>query len=366
MNTQLLREALADSNVRAFLRVIREGESSQLASAYRMRYGGHGKAPAYFDDLSQHPRILEPTADGRKSSAAGAYQATWTTWNEEQLKYHWPDFSQQSQDEFAVARLVYRHALDAVVAGHFEQACRLCSSEWTSLPGGAEENAATKRARETYVKWGGRFKSSAPEEPIVEYNEATSTSPVPEVIFPKETPMAPALIPLLQLFLPLIPQLGQMFGSGSEVSNRNIAAGTIIAEKIVEATKSVNLQDAYEKVQTDTQALQAAKVAVAEIWPSITEVGTGGIKAAREAAIAADQPPPWKSQPFLIAIMFMPLIYIIVLATLGKAEFLGDITSETRAQVIGTALGLLFGGILGYFYGTSQGSQRKDSLIAGK
>ncbi len=108
MNRAILQEALKDARVRAFLRVIREGESGQTASAYRMRYGGAGSAPKYFDDLSQHPKIFEQTPDGLRSSAAGAYQATWTSWVETASLWGLPDFSEQSQDEFAVARIIFR------------------------------------------------------------------------------------------------------------------------------------------------------------------------------------------------------------------------------------------------------------------
>src|SRR4051812_16314845 len=77
-----LLHALQINNVQAWLRVLREGESNQNEDAYRIRFGGAGKAAAYFDSFEDHPRILEPTEDGRKSSAAGAFQITATTWDD--------------------------------------------------------------------------------------------------------------------------------------------------------------------------------------------------------------------------------------------------------------------------------------------
>jgi len=72
---------LSSDNLRAFLRVIREGESSQDDDlAYRMRYGGVGQAPKTFDSFDQHPQIYEPTPTGQVSSAAGAYQIVASTW----------------------------------------------------------------------------------------------------------------------------------------------------------------------------------------------------------------------------------------------------------------------------------------------
>lgn len=60
---------------RAFLNAISDGESG---GKYNIRYTPSGGAT--FDDLSKHPGILEPTADGKKSSAAGRYQFTKSTW----------------------------------------------------------------------------------------------------------------------------------------------------------------------------------------------------------------------------------------------------------------------------------------------
>ena len=62
----------------------------------------------------------------------------------------------------------------------------------------------------------------------------------------------------------------------------------------------------------------------------------------------------------------LPLVYVIVLAALGKWEYIGDVTSETRAQVIGTVLGTILGGVVGFFYGTSAGSQKKTDVLAGR
>ena len=54
-----VRAAVAHYNVEAFLRTIREGESSQMPEAYCMRY--HPQRITYFSDLSKHPNILEET-----------------------------------------------------------------------------------------------------------------------------------------------------------------------------------------------------------------------------------------------------------------------------------------------------------------
>lgn len=366
-----LRAALSHPNVQAFLRAIREGESSQAEIAYRMRYGGHGNRPVIFDDLSQHPKVFEPTArSGLNSSAAGAYQATWTTWREEQRKYGWPDFSPASQDEFAVARLVYRGALEAVEAGRFEEACRLCASEWTSLPGGEEENAATARARETYTSWGGKFAQDAPrpEEPA----DALGPDPItfnPDSLdtehydAPTEAPMPAPLIPIAvaaaQAFLPrlveLIPALGTAFGSGSEVQKRNVAAAALVAKAVQDTVAAPNLQTAMEVIEQDPQALARVREVVQDLIPTLTEAGGGGIKGARDAA--ASQSGDWRklffSLPFVGLLAFVPLAWLVVIASVFKAPWLIEMDSQLRGTVIGFVMGTLAGSIVSYIYGSS-------------
>lgn len=366
MNRSDLRAALSHPNVAAFLRVIRESESRQDDAAYRMRYGGHGNAPKYFDGFDDHPRVYELRADGRKSSASGAYQATATSWDEERAKYHFPDFTPQSQDEFAVARIVYRKALDAVREGRFREACRLCRNEWTSLPGGDEENAATRRALETYRKWGGTLAGASEPDPLASehYGETVHESiinPVPSVD-EQEANMAPLIIPLLQVAAQFIPQIAEKFGSGSEVANRNLAAGKVLADAITTATNSPNLQAAVEKMAAgDGEAVKAAKVAVAQEWPELFEVA-GGIPAARKMATESDG--PWHRQflsiPFAVIVMLMPIIYFVIYHVVATPGW----TQEIRASVVSAVIsGVLFA-IVGFALGTSYGSQRKTNLLA--
>ena len=380
-----LRAALSHPNVQAFLRVIREGESSQNDFAYRMRYGGHGKSPVFFDDLSQHPKVFEPTArPGLNSSAAGAYQATWTTWREEQRKYGWPDFSRASQDEFAVARLIYRSALAAVKAGRFEEACRLCHAEWTSLPGGEEENAATPRARETYVRWGGTFAETkpasgetnpAPDETIRPSVEPALDTPdfnpnsldtehydaptQAQEVSAMPAPLIPIAVAAAQAFLPrlaeLIPALGAALGSGSEVQKRNVAVATLVAKAVQDTVAAPTLQAAMETIEQDPQALARVREVVNELVPTLVEAGGGGIKGARDAA--ASQSGDWRklvfSLPFAGLIAFVPLAWLVVIASVFKSPWLVEMDAQLRGTVIGFVMGTLAGSIVSYIYGSS-------------
>lgn len=145
-----LRRYLDLSNVAAFLRVIRERESSQDDSAYTVLNGG-----AHFFDFAAHPYKGQRTPPGK---AAGAYQFIASTWGDVEQQYGMPDFSPASQDAGAVARLIYRGALDDVMAGRFEAAVAKCRHEWTSLPGAAESSGTWTMAKAlaVYRQRGGR------------------------------------------------------------------------------------------------------------------------------------------------------------------------------------------------------------------
>lgn len=123
--------ALANANVRAFLRAIRAGESSLTPDAYRMIvYGG------YFSDMSTHPRIFKPIPGSTlKTSAAGAYQITYTTWIWLHVLAGVDDFSPDSQDRMAIAYLRKLGILADVMAGDFEAAAAVCRDASPLIPG---------------------------------------------------------------------------------------------------------------------------------------------------------------------------------------------------------------------------------------
>lgn len=78
---------------RAFLNSVAAGES---AGAYNIRYApGGGQS---FDLAGGHPRIYEPGPHG-KSSAAGRYQFTWSTWKD--IAGAETPFTPENQDAYA-------------------------------------------------------------------------------------------------------------------------------------------------------------------------------------------------------------------------------------------------------------------------
>lgn len=129
--------ATAASNRAAFLAMIRKSEGTAGPNGYRTFYGG-----SLFSDLSAHPNTAH-TAAGITSTAAGAYQFLFRTWEECRRALDLPDFSPASQDAAAVFLIKRRGALPDVDAGNFAAAVAKCSKEWASLPGagyGQHEN----------------------------------------------------------------------------------------------------------------------------------------------------------------------------------------------------------------------------------
>ena len=155
-------DAASNANVKAFLAMIRQFES---AGDYSVIYGG-----GHFSDFSDHPDIKvpfvnparPPHADGTPndfSTAAGAYQINWPTWQMLYPLINGTDFSPASQDEAAIQLLKINGALTDVIAGNFQDAIDSASGTWASLPastsGQPKQSMAT--AQTVYTSNGGQL-----------------------------------------------------------------------------------------------------------------------------------------------------------------------------------------------------------------
>ena len=118
-----------NSQIKAFLAVIRKGEGTADYGGYSRLFGG-----GVFNDFGWHPNIIVK-AGGYTSTAAGAYQFLKRTWDETARIMGLIDFSPLSQDIAAVGRLAYRGAIDDILSGKFESAIAKSAKEWASLPG---------------------------------------------------------------------------------------------------------------------------------------------------------------------------------------------------------------------------------------
>ena len=154
-----------------------------------------------------------------------------------------------------------------------------------------------------------------------------------------------------------IPSLAKLFGSGSEVAERNVKAAETAITIVQEAVGAVNAQDAAEKIAADPQAAAVAAKAVADRWMELTEVG-GGIVAAREAnAAAVASGTNWLTSPaFLVSCALLPLVYFTVGVVLLREGF----PAEVRAMVVAAVVSGILGAVTGYWLGTSFSSAKKD------
>jgi muramidase (phage lysozyme) len=354
-------ESLGSPNVRAFLRVIRAGESDQSDDAYRMIVGHTGARPSLAESLQDHPRIpVHLPRLGVTSTAAGAYQFLSRTWDECARALALPDFGADSQDLAAVYLIRRRGALDDVLSGRIPEALEKCAREWASLPGSpyGQPTIALDRALAVYREWGGTLAAEAPravDPPLVHVGPEPAAPGITE-----ERPriMAPFLAAALPALVELIPRLGRLFGSGSQVSDRNLQAAEAVAQVVQRATSAPNIQTAVEAMRADPAVLQTAVRAVEAHWVDITEAGGGGIEGARKAdAVGRAAGDLLHSTSFWVALLLLPLVYLLVLSLIG---LIGTATwsDDVRAGLAGSLISAIVGGLVGYYYGQTTSRNR--------
>lgn len=364
-----------EPNVAAFLRAIRLGEGTKDDAGYRRIVGG-GMA----DSLADHPRkMVWLPRYGVHSSAAGAYQFLGKTWDGLVRQYGFPSFAPQWQDAGAVGLIIGRKALDAVRRGDIRAAIALCRNEWASLPGSpyGQRTEAMDAVLLEYRKWGGTLTAgepaTQPPAPIEHHDFPPDSAregplrpapidnvPIGDVLnYGESAPMIP-ILPLITAVLPsiigAIPELGKLFGSGSDVSQRNIAGATKVLEVVTQATGAVNAVEAAERIAADPAAADAARQAVQSIWFELAEAGGGGIDGARKADLArASSDWQWnRSASFMIA---LPLILILLLAVCSILFPVlgGDWPDDTRTAVVTLIVGSIIGSLTGYYFGSMTG-----------
>lgn len=371
--------ALQDTNVQAFLRMLRHGEGTAGDDGYRVMFGGGHLVgldgqPGTADDFADHPRRAITRKLGGTpitSTAAGAYQFLSKTWDGLVKQYGFADFSPMNQDLGAVALILGRKALDDVIAGRFEDAVRKCNREWASLPGSpyGQPVVTMDRARQEYEAHGGTYAPAAPEvaptlsdfiNPVALAADTITPQPKEQTMLP----MAPFVAAVLPSLIDLVPKLGRLFSSGSETSERNIKAAEIVVAAAKEAIGARNEQELLETIKADPSAAAAVRGAIEAQWFKLEEVG-GGIVAAREANAAYLQPGTqgfWHNPAFWISLLLLLPLYGLIVDVLFVHP--DNYSSELRVQFVTALLGVI--ALIGaYWLGTSFSSQRKTELQAG-
>lgn len=132
----ILSDGLLDNeNVRRYLNVISksEGTAGYMNNGYNTMFGGD-----QFSDMNDHPRVLKEftQTDGKKNktTAAGRYQFTQTSWDEAAAALGLTDFSARSQDMAALYLIQRAGQLENVVSGNFSSATAGLGGVWASLP----------------------------------------------------------------------------------------------------------------------------------------------------------------------------------------------------------------------------------------
>lgn len=163
----LMSRLLENANVRAFLMVIRAGESSMEEKAYLMVYGG-----GLVSSIADHPRqsfkigskpLRRCTAAdnaGTCTSAAGAYQFLAKSWDDTAKELGLSGFYPGNQDMGAVGQIAFKGALRYLLDGRLKMAISKINEAsgwnvWTSLPGGDEQRLTYEKARKVFIQNGG-------------------------------------------------------------------------------------------------------------------------------------------------------------------------------------------------------------------
>lgn len=234
--------ALASVNVRAFLRVIRAGESNQdddgPRSGYRAMYHPTERR-FWLGPLSgPHPRHAQPLPDGsgRVSTAFGAYQFTWSTVQDLLGRYDGleNEIKPWMQDCWCIALIHHEDALDDIISGHFDRALEKCRGRWASLPGSPLQDGGSKlayvQARAVWERYGGNVPTtvatstrdrSTPSAPIEDRSttarpedvtriEAETRAPAAGTAPPLDDQESPAMSPI-PFILPLLQSLFEAF-----------------------------------------------------------------------------------------------------------------------------------------------------------
>ena len=384
-----VRAALQNPNVKAFLRVIRQGETNQSDVAYRMMFGG-----ATFDDFGHHPNLVH-TIGALKSTAAGAYQFLGSTWGACQRALDLPDFSPASQDLAAVWLISNRGALDDVIAGRIEQAIGKCAHEWASLPGSpyGQPTRTLSQALDTYAQWGGALGAAArvPDAQVATLPaQETTPSPAPAEAPPADVPADPAkgssimdtvnavidspltkfALAAVNPLLAAVPEFIHLFtdkATGQTVPERNVSAVTKIVAVAQQALQDAghdvpNAQAVAELVTSDPAAKAVAREALMSAYYSIAvgEAGGGGIAGARTAnaaLMAPGSPGFWLNPAFIISVLLllMPFGLLADVFYVHPTAYVG----ELRTQIVTGLLAIVFS-VAGYWIGTSFSSAKKD------
>lgn len=403
-------EALELDNVLAGLRAIRQGESSQDDAAYRRRWPGTGKPPAYFDSFKTHPRIFEPGPNGR-SSAAGAYQITATTYDDFAPRVGVTSFYPPDQDLLAVAIIESCNgALDDLIAGRFADFVAKCGGRWASLPSSTSGQPTRKYNElvQVYENYGGGF---APRAVVDDLADRPDPAPIEErgrdaeltgdKAMAEETttssfgwgdllsvagPIAAVFNPIAGLvvsaFTPLLQEkIGKEIGRHTDSATAKTVAANltdVITKVAIGETKKSDPVEAMLALRSDPAMLAKAEAAVTnrltELNPFIEKMlaveaqERADLITAQDAAEARSRGAAWDMTPWLVgSAIGMVLLVLIFFGAVAIIDMIksGKVATEVWAAltgISGTLLGIM-GTIFAFRFSSTQQSATKNAVI---
>lgn len=186
---------------------------------------------------------------------------------------------------------------------------------------------------------------SAPIKPPSKPVQPDPTRKEPQMPLPA---IAAVLLPSL---ISAVPVLAKLFGTGSQVAERNVKAAEIALDIAQQALGAKSAQEAVETAQANPEAAQQVRQAVEARWLEMVEAGGDGITGARKADTAAAAAGDMlKSPSFYIALGLLPLVYLFVLSLIGV---LGGVewSNDVRAGLAGSIVSAILGGIVGFYFG---------------
>jgi hypothetical protein len=188
---------------------------------------------------------------------------------------------------------------------------------------------------------------------------ATPDTPDTPTATTKEAPMLPFIAAALPSILQAVPKLIEMFGSGSEVSDRNAKAATLAVDIAKEALGARNEQELVETLAADPKAAATVRAAVESRWFEIVEAGGGGIAGARAADIEVVERLGgfWRSPSFAATLILAPLVYMIVGSVAGLWGYTAW-SDDVRAAIATAVVSLVVGGAAGFYWGSKTGAAK--------
>lgn len=193
---------------------------------------------------------------------------------------------------------------------------------------------------------------------------ASGPLPAPSTAAPPaagETAMLPFIAAALPALINAAPSLIRLFGHG-EQAEKNAAAAEKVADVAKAITGTDTIEGAVNQIKASPEIAAAFAREIETQWFSLAEAGGGGIAGARDfnIAAAAAEAPFWRMPAFAITCALLPLIYLVV----GAVLFADGWTAEIRASVVSAIVSGVMFSVVGFWLGTSAGSQRKTDLLA--